>query len=208
LVPALEETAFLDRGTADKPSTSPYIEVAFGAQGWFDSPTRGWLLAVRLALVGADGATMLARRWALRPGRPHGPLVRQWWFEVDESAWRALVAELRERVVLPDTFVRAPDAYVYVVPCAQRWTIFDNCHDFTLAMLAVVGLKLRPPLGWTSARSLAARLDEAVVELERRSVSVLGLASERAPARVDARDRSLVAPSSRPAHEEQPARLR
>lgn len=174
LIPVTPETSFLDGREGDPPSKSPYYDVGFGAESWDTSPVPRILLAAKLVCVGGPGVTYIGRSWARRPGVPGGPPVRQWWFEIDRGAWARVVCELRKRVPADACLVRPQGAYEYVIPADARWTILDNCHDFCRHMLAVVGLELSDPVGWTTASSFCAEMDSAQSYLEENGISVLG----------------------------------
>ena len=135
------DLAFLDPRTDDAPARMPWLEVGFGADAW----TRlggGSCVAIRLSFGSSAAVLMLRHLPDMHPPPRNGSEAQVWHLSLDEQAWHHLIDHLVASVDSDLNYPRKPGVTDWVVFSRERWSVFNNCHDWTASCLETAGLDL------------------------------------------------------------------
>lgn len=166
----------LDGRPARELEGRPWTALHFGEEVWMTDLSTGFWHAASLAVSPGPGMLEVDRL----PSRDLTPLgvdaarLRWWSFPVDEAGWSGLLAAFEGRWVdrgRPQA--PAPVAFARYLPSSRKWSLSNNCHDFTLDLLRGAGLDLRPRAIYDAGR-LRKDLDRAQEELDAAGVVVIG----------------------------------
>lgn len=165
----------LDPHTGDEPASWPQQTLHFGEEKWTTGYDNSMLHALSLAFFpGAGVIESDHTRNALVdvPGLDFAKL-RMWVFPVNQAGIDALVFDLKNEWMSGVVMPREPGTPSTLYPSPHSWSVFHNCHDFTLAMLRSAGLDLQPRWIYI-AGGLTTDLDDAVHEMRAAGISVIG----------------------------------
>lgn len=167
--------ADFDPRSGDEPASYPQISLHFGEERWTAGLDNSTLHAVGLVFVPGAGVIESdhTRSGLLDiPGLRHERL-RIWTFPVDQAGMDRLLADLRTEWMSGIVMPRPPGETSTLYPSPKDWSVFHNCHDFTIGLLRSAGLDLRGRWLYL-AGGLATDLDDASAELEEAGIRVIG----------------------------------
>ncbi len=167
--------AGFDPRTDDTPATWPQQTLHFGEERWTAGEDNSLLHAVGLVFIPGAGVVQSDHT---RPGLQDVPglhldHLRTWTFAVDQAGVDRLLRDLRHAWLTGEILERPPDEASNLYRSPHSWSVFHNCHDFTVALLRSAGLDLRGRPIYL-AGGLARDLDDASAELAAAGIHVIG----------------------------------
>lgn len=168
--------ADFDPRSGDEPATYPHISLHFGEERWTAGLDNSAMHALGLVFIPGNGVIESDHtRSGLRdiPGLRLDSL-RVWTFPVDQAGLDRLLADLRTEWMSGIVMPRPPGETSTLYPSPKSWSVFHNCHDFTVGLLRSAGLDMRGRWIYL-AGGLATDLDDASAELEAAGIRVIGL---------------------------------
>jgi hypothetical protein len=169
--------ASFDPRDGDEISRYPEISLHFGEEKWTAGEDNSWLHALSLVIIPGAGVVQSdhTRSGLIDIPGLHLERLRRWTFPVNQAGLDHLRLTLRRDwmtgIVLPRAEGEASNLY----RSPKSWSVFHNCHDFTLDLLASAGLDLHRRWLYL-AGGLATDLDDASAELEAAGIRVIGIA--------------------------------
>lgn len=170
--PALAD---LDPQPEGPPAALPYLEVGFAADEWIAASEPGSGTKLRMAFGTSGGVLDLCHRAELaRPPRSADIPLRTWIIPLSAEGRRRLDTCIRSWGNREAPQMLRPPARPTTFRFAnRRWSIFHNCHDFTVEVLRAAGLELEVLSIYDNDR-LAKQMDEAVRQMAEGSITVVG----------------------------------
>lgn len=165
----------LDPHTGDEPASWPQQTLHFGEEKWTAGYDNSMLHALGLVFFPGEGVVQSdhTRNGLVDvPGLELGKL-RMWIFPVNQAGIDALVSDLQNNWMTGVVMPREPGTPSTLYPAAHSWSVYHNCHDFTLDMLRSAGLDLRGRWLYL-AGGLTTDLDQATKEMARAGITVIG----------------------------------
>lgn len=126
---------------------SRWVVLHYGERSWIRGEEDGVGAALRLALSGGEGGVQIDLVPWLRHDRggTDPARVRIWIFPATAVEVAGVVAKLRAWIAAGQTQeMLALDTCWW--PSTRAWTLRNNCHDFTVDLLAGAGLGLDRPV--------------------------------------------------------------
>lgn len=141
-----------------------WVVLHYGERRWIRGEADGVLDALRLAVLSGEGGVQmdLVAWWRHDRGGTDPARVRLWAFPATRAEVAGVVGRLGAWIAGGETMqLLAPDSGWW--RSDRAWTLGNNCHDFTVDLLAGAGLEAsRPPV--IQAVGLRACLDRIWAE--------------------------------------------
>jgi hypothetical protein len=143
---------------------SGWVVLHFGERRWIRGEADGCIDGLRLALFAGDGGVQmdLVPWWRHARGGTDPSRARIWVFTATHADVAGVVTRLRSWIAKGGT----PE-FLAIDTCWWRsthaWTLANNCHDFTVDLLAGAGLELDRPM-FIQADGMRASLDRVWAE--------------------------------------------
>ena len=141
-----------------------WVGLHYGERRWIRGEADGMLDALRLAVLSGEGGVQmdLVPWWRHDRGGTEPSRVRLWAFPATQAEVAGVVGRLDSWIADGGAMeVLAVDSGWW--RSSRAWTLTNNCHDFTVDLLAGAGLELsRPPV--IQAEGLRVGLDRAWAE--------------------------------------------
>ncbi len=164
----------LDRERAQaQPPLPPFVEIGFGEARWLQGLDRSFLHAVRLGVWPADGMIMMVNLPERIRTDAEAAHTRYWELQLTVAGKRAVYAEFDRWIDRRRVYVRPANDPQFFYESTHRYTVFRNCHDFTLAILRAACF----PLGsrWvTSSGSFDRQMSRGVELLQAAGIHAIG----------------------------------
>ena len=165
----------LDPQTGDEPASWPQQTLHFGEVKWTSGADNSMWHAIGLGIIPGEGVVQSdhTRNGLVDvPGLDFGKM-RMWNFPVNQAGIDALVLDLKTNWMSGIVMPREPGTPSTLYPSSRRWSLYHNCHDFTIDMLRSAGLDLHTRWLYL-AGGLTADLDEAQREMAKAGITVIG----------------------------------
>jgi hypothetical protein len=167
--------ATLDAQPEGPPVTLPFMEVGFAADEWIANESPGSGMKLRMAFGTSGGVLDLCHRAEMsRPARSPDIALRTWTLEVSAEGRQALdTFILAWRNASAPQMLRPPLRPTTFRFSTHRWSIFHNCHDFSVLALRAAGLDLTIKNLYTNDVFIS-QMDEALATLAASGITVIG----------------------------------
>jgi len=159
----------------DEPRTGRSFH--YGEQAWTSGEDMSRCHAARLAFVPGVGVIQTDVT-PLDPVEIPGTdpeRLRVWTFAISRTARDALFERLRHDWLAPGAhpILAGEGEPSHLIACRRDWSVWHNCHDFTVDLLRAAGLDL-PGHTIATAGVLIDDLDLATEALNRHGITVIG----------------------------------
>jgi hypothetical protein len=165
----------LDPQGGDEPASWPQQTLHFGELKWTAGYDNSMWHALGLVIIPGEGVVQSDHT---RPGLVDVPglelgKLRMWNFPVNQEGMDAVVVNLKKNWFEGEIMPREIGTPSTLYPAQHTWSVYHNCHDFTLDLLRSAGLDLYPRWLYL-AGGMTTDLDEAQSEMARAGVTVIG----------------------------------
>jgi hypothetical protein len=157
--------------------TRPGRSFHYGEQAWTSGEDMSRCHAARLAFIPGVGVIQSDVTPLAMPDIPgtEARSLRVWTFVISRRGCDALFERLRQEWLEPgaEPVLAGEGEPSHLIACRRKWSVWHNCHDFTVDILRAAGLEM-PSHTIATAGVLIEDLDLAVRALDRRGILVIG----------------------------------
>jgi hypothetical protein len=150
----------LDRQRGSDRVPMDYVEISYGESAWLQDLDRTALHALRLAAISGDGMFLMVNHALPACDGPEALRTRYWDLPVTAAGRDAFFAALDRWIDRSRTYVRPPDDPTFLYYSTHRYTVYGNCHDFTIAGLKAMGF----PWYGRGVVATSGRINDAMAE--------------------------------------------
>jgi len=136
IVPYAGMPITLDRQRPEAANPLPYVEIGFGEAKWVQNLDRSFLHLLRLGIWPSHGMLMMVNHDERRRTDPKSRRTRYWDIQLTEGGKRAFYAEIAGWLDQRQLYMRSADDPLFLYASTRDYTVFRNCHDFTIEVLA------------------------------------------------------------------------
>ncbi|MBA2480314.1 MAG: DUF2459 domain-containing protein [Planctomycetes bacterium] len=164
----------LDRQRGSDRVAMDYVEISYGEASWLQDLDRSALHAMRLIAISGDGMFMMVNHPLPACEGPEALRTRYWDLPVTAAGRDAFYAALDVWLDRTRTYVRPPDDPMFLYPSTHRYSVFANCHDFTIAGLKAMGFPWHGQGLIATSGGMTAAIRAGVLRLRRKGAVAIG----------------------------------